>query len=133
MTPSPDKTPITILAVEDEASIRMLLGELLEELGHSALTADSGETAMTHLATSPRVDLLITDVRMPGMSGLDVAWLARTKRPDLPIVFITGYAPELNDTPLAHEPFTAVLTKPFTMDRLKDAIDRALGRSTAQQ
>jgi len=129
MTQSSDKTPITILAVEDEASIRMLLGELLEELGHRAVTADSGETAIEHLATATKVDLLITDVRMPGMSGLDVAWLARTKRPDLPIVFITGYAPELNETPLAHEPNTAVLTKPFTMERLSGAIERALGRT----
>jgi len=129
MTTKPQKVPITILAVEDEAPIRMLLAEFIEEMGHSAVMAEDGEDAITQLAKHESVDLLITDIRMPGMSGLDLAWLARTKRPEVPIVFITGYAPELNDTPLAQEANTAVLTKPFTLDQLRAAVRRALGES----
>ncbi|RYF51808.1 MAG: response regulator [Comamonadaceae bacterium] len=127
MTTASPKIPITILAVEDEAPIRMLLAEFIEEMGHSAVMAADGEDAITQLAKHDEVDLLITDIRMPGMSGLDLAWLARTKRPEVPIVFITGYAPELNDTPLAQEAHTAVLTKPFTLEQLRAAVRRALG------
>lgn len=127
MTHASTKQPITILAVEDEAPIRMLLAEFIEEMGHAAVMAEDGEDAITQLAKHDEVDLLITDIRMPGMSGLDLAWLARTKRPEVPIVFITGYAPELNDTPLAQEPYTAVLTKPFTLEQLRAAVKRALG------
>ena len=127
---TPTKT-ITVLAVEDEDAVRELLAEFLQELGHASIQAASGEEAITHLGDKAGVDLLVTDVRMPGMSGLDIAWLARKKRPDLPIVFVTGYAPELNDTGLAQEPFTAVLTKPFTLDRLRGAVEKALGRTQA--
>ena len=127
MTTASPKIPITILAVEDEAPIRKLLAEFIEEMGHSAVMAADGEDAITQLAKHDEVDLLITDIRMPGMSGLDLAWLARTKRPEVPIVFITGYAPELNDTPLSQEAHTAVLTKPFTLEQLRAAVRRALG------
>ena len=118
----------TVLVVDDEATIRMLATEVLEDLGYHAIEAEDGPTGLRVLQSDVRIDLLVTDVGLPGgMNGRQVADAARVARPDLKVLFITGYA---ENAVLSHghlDPGMHVLTKPFAMEalasRIKDLID----------
>ena len=113
----------TVLVVDDEPGIRMLVTELLGELGYTALEAETGAEALEVLRTTDRIDLLVTDVGLPGgMNGRQVADAARTARPDLPVLFITGYAENavVGDGPL--EAGMALIAKPFAMETLATRI-----------
>ena len=104
----------TVLVVDDEPTVRMLVVDALAELGHDCLEAPDGATGLKVLQSQARVDLLITDVGLPGgLNGRQVADGARALRPDLKVLFITGYA---ENAVLNHghiEPGMEVLTKPF--------------------
>jgi signal transduction histidine kinase len=83
----------TILVVDDEATLRMLISDALEDGGYNVLTAKDGADALRHLQSDAGVDLLITDVGLPGgMNGRQLADEARKHRPDLKVLFITGFA-----------------------------------------
>ncbi len=118
----------TVLVVDDEPTIRMLVTEVLEDLGYIAIEAADGAGGLRVLQSNTRIDLLVTDVGLPGgMNGRQLAEAARTSRPRLKILFITGYA---EDAVLSHENLDAgmhVLTKPFAMEalagRLRDLIN----------
>ncbi|SFD45455.1 ATP-binding protein [Devosia psychrophila] len=117
----------TILLVDDEPLVRMIATEALEELGYQVIEAGEGATALKILNSDRRIDLLVTDVGLPGgMNGRQVADAARVARPDLTVMFITGYAENavLNHGHL--EQGMHVMTKPFQMDsfarRVKDLI-----------
>lgn len=109
----------TVLVVDDEATIRMLVTEVLEDLGYATLEAADGHAAQRILSSDARVDLLITDVGLPGgMNGRQLADAARARRPDLATLFITGYA---ENAALSHGHLGSgehVLTKPFAIDAL---------------
>jgi PAS domain S-box-containing protein len=113
----------TVLVVDDEPTIRMLAMEVLEELGYEAIEAADGASGLGVLQSNARVDLLITDVGLPGgMSGRQMADLARVNRPDLKVLFITGYA-ENSVVGNGHlEPGMHVMTKPFALDALASRI-----------
>ena len=84
---------VTVLVIDDEPTIRMLVTEVLQELGYVAIEAADGAAGLTVLQSGTRVDLLVTDVGLPGgMNGREVADAARLMRPDLKVLFITGYA-----------------------------------------
>ncbi|MBE7197999.1 MAG: PAS domain S-box protein [Parafilimonas terrae] len=109
----------TVLVVDDEPTVRMLVSEVLEDLGYAAIEAGDGPSGLKILQSEARIDLLITDVGLPGgMNGRQMADAARTHRPDLKVLFITGYAENaaLNHGHLA--PGMQVLTKPFALDVL---------------
>ncbi|MFA6123943.1 PAS domain-containing protein [Sphingomonas sp.] len=109
----------TVLVVEDEPTVRMLILELLDELGYTAIETETGNEALKVLESPVRIDLLITDVGLPGgMNGRQVADAARASRPELPVLFITGFAENavVGDGPL--EPGMALIAKPFAMDTL---------------
>jgi CheY-like chemotaxis protein len=113
----------TVLVVDDEPTVRMLVMDILEGLGYAALEAGDGAAGLRILESDARVDLLITDVGLPGgMNGRQLADAARTRRPDLRILFITGYAENavLSHGHLAHG--MHVLTKPFSMDAMSQRI-----------
>jgi signal transduction histidine kinase/CheY-like chemotaxis protein len=117
----------TVLIVDDEASIRMLVTEVLEDLGYIAIEAADGSAALKVLQSDVRLDLLVTDVGLPGgLNGRQVADAGRAARPDLKVLFITGYAENavLGNGHL--DPGMHVLTKPFVLDtlvgRIKDLI-----------
>jgi PAS domain S-box-containing protein len=116
----------TVLVIDDEPAIRMLAGEVLADLGYSTIEAEDGPAGLLVLNSDARVDLLITDVGLPGgLNGRQVADAARTLRPDLKVLFITGYA---ENAVLSHGHLDAgmhVMTKPFGMDALATRI-RAL-------
>ena len=113
----------TVLVVDDEATVRMLVAEVLEDLGYTALEASDGAAGARLLQSDRRIDLLVTDVGMPGgMNGRQLAEVGRAARPSLKVLFITGYA---ENAVLNHGHLDAgmqVLTKPFAMDALASRI-----------
>ena len=118
----------TVLVVDDEPSVRILVTDLLGELGYTALEAPDGAGGLKVLQSNARVDLLISDVGLPGMmNGRQMADAARVGRPDLKVLFITGFAETalLNGGQL--EPGMSVLTKPFTVDTLAARIRELIG------
>jgi PAS domain S-box-containing protein len=126
----PRATGETILLVDDEPLVRMVASEALEELNYIVIEAADGISALKILESKRHIDLLITDVGLPGgMNGRQVAEAARTSRPGLGVLFITGYAENavLNHGHL--DQGMHVLTKPFQMDvfarRVKDLIEQA--------
>lgn len=125
----PRATGETVLLVDDEPLVRMVASEALEELNYIVIEAADGASALKILESKRHIDLLITDVGLPGgINGRQVAEAARNRRPGLGVLFITGYA---ENAVLNHGHLDAgmhVLTKPFQMDvfarRVKDLIDR---------
>ena len=109
----------TVLVVDDEPTVRMLAAEVLGELGCTAIEAADGAAGLRVLQSDARIDLLITDVGLPGgMNGRQMADAGRTARPGLKVLFITGYA---ENAVLSHghlKPGMQVLTKPFALDAL---------------
>jgi PAS domain S-box-containing protein len=109
----------TVLVVDDEPSVRLLIQEVLEELGYKVLEAETGAAGLQILDSVGRVDLLVTDVGLPGgMNGRQLADAALVSRPDLKVLFITGYAENavIGDGHL--KPGMHVLTKPFSLEAL---------------
>jgi PAS domain S-box-containing protein len=119
----------TVLVIDDEPTIRMLICDVLLENGYTPLEAADGPTGLKILRSNIRIDLLITDVGLPGgMNGRQVADAARVWRPDLKVLFITGYAENAVVGNGHLERGMAVLTKPFVMatlgNRIRDLILR---------
>ncbi|MHC2003000.1 hybrid sensor histidine kinase/response regulator [Methylobacterium sp. CM6241] len=117
----------TVLVVDDEPSVRMLVTEVLEDLGYTAIEAADSVSGLKVLQSNVRIDLLVTDVGLPGgMNGRQMADAARERRPDLKVLFITGYAENavLGNGHLRKG--MQVLTKPFVLEtlatRIKDLI-----------
>ncbi|NBB10244.1 PAS domain-containing hybrid sensor histidine kinase/response regulator [Pseudomonas sp. SLFW] len=109
----------TVLVIDDEPTVRMLIAEVLEDLGYTALDAEDGAQGLQVLQSNQRIDLLVTDVGLPGgLNGRQVADAGRSVRPDLKVLFITGYAHNALLWEEQLEPGMHLLTKPFTMDDL---------------
>ena len=113
----------TVLVVDDEPTVRMLVADVLFDLGYAAIECEDGPSGLKVLQGTGRVDLLITDVGLPGgMNGRQVADAARVLRPNLKVLFITGYAENAVIGNGHLDPGMAVLTKPFNMDDLASRI-----------
>jgi PAS domain S-box-containing protein len=113
----------TVLIVDDEPSIRMLVAEVLEDLGYTAIEAADAASGLKVLQSDVRIDLLVTDVGLPGgMNGRQMADAGRVSRPGLKVLFITGYAENAAVGNGHLEPGMAVLTKPFVMEVLASRI-----------
>ncbi len=109
----------TVLVVDDEPTIRMLVAEILEDAGYRILQASDGPAGIRVLESATRIDLLVTDVGLPGgLNGRQVADAARVLRPGLKVLFITGYAENAAVGNGHLEPGMELLTKPFGMDEL---------------
>ncbi|WBH15128.1 PAS domain S-box protein [Sphingomonas radiodurans] len=118
----------TILVVDDEATIRHLIDEVLDELGYTVIGAADGAAGLKVLQSGARIELLITDVGLPnGMNGRQVADAARAIRPDLKVLFITGYAENAAVGNGHLEPGMELLTKPFSLDDLTRKVRGMLG------
>ena len=123
----------SVLIVDDEPAVRMLVIDILQDLGFAWIEAADSATGLRILQSEARVDLLVSDVGLPGgMNGRQMADAGRLKRPGLQVLFITGYAENavLNNGYL--EPGMAVLTKPFSMDAMAERI-RAMLEAGAQR
>jgi CheY-like chemotaxis protein len=108
----------TILVVEDDDIVRMLIVDVLEELEFKVLEADGSEQALEILNDASKlIDLMMTDVGLPGMDGRELATEARKLRPALPILFASGYAETIEVPAGMHS-----IGKPFSIDQLRDKV-----------
>lgn len=128
---TPANAPL-ILVAEDDAQMRTLLRKALEREGFGVLTASDGVEALEILRTEEEVSLLLTDIRMPRMDGLQLLEHARTERPDLRIVLMTAYAELDQYLDLLRKGAFDYLPKPFKIPDLLSAVERALGLEPGQ-
>jgi len=130
----PEAASETVLIVDDEPTVRMLVVDALGDRGYACIEAEDGPAGLRILQTDERIDLLITDVGLPGgLNGRQVADAARALRPELKVLFITGYA---ENAALNHghvERGMEVLTKPFAVDDLVNRVVRMLGEKRAER
>ena len=113
----------TVLVVDDEPTVRMLVVEVLSELGYHAVEASDGAAGLRALQSGRRIDLLVTDVGLPGgMNGRQLADAARVGTPALKVLFITGYAENAVVGNGMLEPGMQIMSKPFTMESLATRI-----------
>lgn len=125
-----EQTPLTVLVVDDDAEVRASLVELLRGLGHHTLDAARGEEALL-LTEDNEVDALLCDFAMPGMNGVAVANLARASKPDLKVVFMSGYAnPDELQAAIGHS--AALLRKPFDLAAVQRALAVVTRRISSQ-
>ncbi|QEE40781.1 MULTISPECIES: PAS domain-containing sensor histidine kinase [unclassified Methylobacterium] len=118
----------TVLVVDDEPTVRMLVTEVLEDLGYTAIEAADSVAGLKVLQSDVRIDLLVSDVGLPGgLNGRQMAEAGRVTRPGLKVLFITGYAEHavLGNGPLA--PGMQVITKPFGVEVLGARIREMIG------
>jgi PAS domain S-box-containing protein len=121
----------TILVVEDDQSVRLLVREVLEELGYAAIEAPEAEAAIPILSSRRQLDLMISDVGLPDMNGRQLAEIARQHRPDLPILFVTGYAENAAIRAGFLGTNMTMITKPFAFGVLSAKVGEMLGHSAA--
>jgi PAS domain S-box-containing protein len=112
----PEGTGETVLLVEDEPSVRMLIAEVLRELGYALIEASDAEMALPILASNVRLDLMITDVGLPGLNGRQLAEIGRGHRPRLKVLFVTGYAEHATNRADFLAPGMKMVTKPFSLE-----------------
>jgi signal transduction histidine kinase/CheY-like chemotaxis protein len=135
--PKPDVTPdiapeairadVTVLLAEDDADVRQLTTDALTEFGYRVVSAENGALALAQLERETHVDLLLTDVVMPVMDGRALAEAAQKLRPDLRVIFMTGYTPNAIVHNGVLDPGVQLLTKPFTLRQLSDKLQSVLG------
>ncbi|MGO4310815.1 response regulator [Pseudomonas sp. KB_15] len=112
-----------ILVVEDDAIVRMLIVDVLEELEYNVLEADGSEQALEQLKDlNQHIDLMMTDVGLPIMDGRELANEARALRPALPVLFASGYADNIEVPQGMH-----LIGKPFSIDQLRDKVKSIIG------
>jgi PAS domain S-box-containing protein len=113
----------TILVVDDEPTVRMMVSEALQEQGYAILEASDAKGGLKLLQSDVQIDLLVSDIGLPGgMNGRQMVDIARTARPDLKVLFITGYAEHAEVSSIHMQPGMQILTKPFSLDALTTQI-----------
>jgi len=116
-----------VLVVEDDETIRRLLVDLLTEAGYHVRQAADGLSGLAALQSAARVDLLVTDVGLPGLNGRQMADAARDKRPQLNVLFMTGYAEVATVTSGLLGERMQMIVKPFTVEAVVTKIQKMLG------
>jgi DNA-binding NtrC family response regulator len=117
--------PTHILVAEDEAILRMMAVEVLTDAGHIVLDAPNGTEGLEMFKAHPEIVLLISDIRMPGLNGFELAEAAMGMKPDLKVLFMTGYSQEPMPGRLSSAGIE-FLYKPFDLETLPDAVERLL-------
>ncbi|MGA0530836.1 response regulator [Hansschlegelia sp. KR7-227] len=111
-----------VLIVDDEHAVRQVLREALGELGYQTEEAPDGPSALRLLSRGTPFDLMVSDVGLPGMNGRQLAEEARRRRPELPILFVTGYAENAALRPGFLGPNMSLITKPFTLELVAEKV-----------
>jgi CheY-like chemotaxis protein len=115
--------------VEDEPVVRGLIVEVLSDLGYAAIEAADGNQGLEVLQSKRRIDLMITDMGLPGLNGRQIADAGRQLRPELRVLFMTGYAENAALASGFLEPGMAMITKPFAMELLATRVREILGEA----
>jgi len=119
-----------ILLVDDEPALTASLGKLLERLNYQVTTSNAARAAVELFRSTPaQFDLVITDLTMPEMNGLELARQLRAIRPDLPVIMVSGFSPELNQENLRAAGICELLEKPIVLPALTGALHRAVARA----
>src|SRR5690606_27521387 len=117
----------TIMLVEDEDPVRLFSARALRNKGYKVIEARSGEAAMEILAAEEEsIDLLITDVVMPGIDGPTLIRQVRERRPDIKVLCISGYSEDALRQRIAEETYIAFLSKPFSLKQLAGRVKELL-------
>ena len=116
--------PAHVLVVEDEAFLREVIAESLQEAGYEVASVGDGDAGLAVLQSDAPVDVLVSDVRLPGLNGYELATAGKALRPDLKMILMTGYAPVL--PPELKPSVYRVLQKPFRIDSLAGVLAAAL-------
>ena len=119
-----------LIVVDDDDGIRVLLEELLLDRGYDVVTAQNGSEGLDRISREPRLSLLITDIRMPGIDGWELARRAREMRADLKILYITGYPGEQHPDDAPPGP---LLRKPWRAGEFYQFIERLVGSDDARR
>lgn len=117
-----------ILVVEDDKRVRQLSVDALRELGYTVVHADDGAAALRQLEATPQVDLLFTDIVMPGINGRELATIATRRHPELRVLYTSGYVPNAVVHNATLGPFEDLITKPFTIDQLARKVRQVFNR-----
>lgn len=125
------RKPLKALAVDDDDLVLSVMVQSLEELGFDTISALGGRNALAMLESGEPIDLLVTDVRMPRVSGMEVASAVRRKSQSLPIIFVTGFSAHLVDANENPDPHIALLRKPYTLAALKKTVSTIMSGSPA--
>jgi CheY-like chemotaxis protein len=124
---------VVILLVEDEPAVQLVMADVLTDNGYSVLSAHTGQAAMRHILSSARIDLLLTDVGLPGgMNGRQLADVARQHRADLKVLFVTGYDEQAAIGTGLMEAGMTILTKPFDINLLAAKVQDILQVSSGK-
>ena len=116
-SPTHAEAGAVVLLVEDELALRMVIVEVLSELGYTVLEAGNSQSGLQIVESGARIDLLLTDVGLPGgMNGRQLADAARGRRPGLKVLFLTGYAESVAAGKEGMEPGMEIMSKPFVLD-----------------
>ena len=127
-----DREPVRVLVVDDEELIRALLTELFTAEGYEVTTAVDGEQALELLETE-RFDLVLTDLIMPGLDGVEVLQRAKRVDADRPVVVMSGHAPVERVSRLAELGADDYITKPFDLEDVKEIVARLINISRARR
>jgi len=115
----------TVLVVDDENNMQTVMRMILEGAGHRVIVADSGEAALTH-AGNPNLDVVLSDLRMPGMGGEEFVIRFRKERPDVPVIVVTAHGTIRSAVKSIHDGAADYLTKPFEPEQLEIAVHNAI-------
>ncbi len=117
--------PRTVLIAEDEAMVRLVVAETLRDAGYDVLEACDGKQALEILKTDAKIDLLVSDMKMPGLNGYQLVEAGTQLRPALKVLLMTGYAQDPIPDAMVKAGIN-VLYKPFNIDQLPSLAERIL-------
>jgi CheY-like chemotaxis protein len=122
--------PLQFLLVDDDPLIRMSLADLLQDMGHETREASHASAALAYIAEGHPIDVLMTDIKLPSIDGYELAERVRELRPELRVIFATGYSSDrLRDA--KQDPLARHLSKPFSKKELDDIL-QSMGLQPAQ-
>lgn len=115
-----------ILIVDDEETVRSMLSHAVLKFGHKPYTAGNGAKAIELFRENPEIDIVILDLKMPGLSGQEVGLLFKNLRPDIKIIISSAYVDEQVEKELNEIGIKHILHKPYPMTKLQEIIDTSL-------
>jgi CheY-like chemotaxis protein len=120
-----NETRRVVLLVDDDIDVRQVAAVILGELGFDVIEASSAEDAMEAVRAPTRIDLLLTDLAMPGIGGMELAHLAKQARPELKVLYTSAYVRATERSPaLRHGP---LIEKPWMLEQLREVVERLIG------
>ncbi|MGH7392887.1 MAG: response regulator transcription factor, partial [Candidatus Rokuibacteriota bacterium] len=119
------------LVVDDDPQVREMIRDILSNVGHNVVVAVDGADGVEKFKADPSFDLVVTDLAMPKLNGLQLARVCKTLRPAVPVIMLTGWGVLLTEDELAEHGVDEVLSKPVRMDQVLGTIAAVRGRAAS--